>query len=64
MKLTQPEIDGEIQDVGDVAIVMKDGSQYTLLRLSAHPGSMAAPIILDEVDYILLSNGVKLQAQQ
>lgn len=64
MKLTQPEIEGEIQDVGDVAIVMKDGSQYTLLRLSAHPGSMAAPIILDEVDYILLSNGVKLQAQQ
>ena len=64
MKLTQPEIDGEIQDVGDVAIVMKDGSQYTLLRLSAHPGSMAAPIVLDEVDYILLSNGVKLQAPQ
>lgn len=64
MKLTQSEIDGEIQDVGDAAIVMKDGSQYTLLRLSAHPGSMAAPIILDEVDYILLSNGVKLQAQQ
>lgn len=64
MKLTQPEIEGEIQDVGDVAIVMKDGSQYTLLRLSAHPGSMAAPIILDEVDYILLSNGVKLQAPQ
>ena len=64
MKLKQPEIDGEIQDVGDVAIVMKDGSQCTLLRLSAHPGSMAAPIILDEVDYILLSNGVKLQAQQ
>lgn len=64
MKLTQPEIDGEIQDVGDAAIVMKDGSQYTLLRLSAHPGSMAAPIVLDEVDYILLSNGVKLQAPQ
>lgn len=64
MKLTQPEIDGEIQDVGDVAIVMKDGSQYALLRLSAHPGSMAAPIILDEVDYILLPNGVKLQAPQ
>lgn len=64
MKLTQSEIDGEIQDVGDAAIVMKDGSQYTLLRLSAHPGSMAAPIVLDEVDYILLSNGVKLQAPQ
>lgn len=64
MELAQPEIDGEMQDVGDVVIVMKDGTQQTLLRLTAQSSSMAAPIILDEVDYILLSNGVKLQAQQ
>ena len=64
MELAQPEIDGEMQDVGDVVIVMKDGTEQTLLRLTAQSSSMAAPIILDEVDYILLSNGVKLQAQQ
>ena len=64
MELAKPEIDGEAQDIGDVVIVMKDGTQQTLFLLTAQTASLSAPIILDEVDYILLSNGVKLQAQQ
>lgn len=50
----------EVLDIGDIAIVMKDGSSKTLLRVTAHQGSFDVPIVPEDVDYVLLSDGTKL----
>ncbi len=60
MELAKPEIDGEIQNIGDTSIVMKDGTRQTLLRLTSNSASLNVPIILEEVDHILLADGTKL----
>ncbi len=50
-------------DIGDIAIVMKDGTQLMLLRVcNTITGSapLSVPIVLDEVDHILFRDGTKL----
>ncbi len=60
MELEKPDIDGNMQDIGDVSIVMKDGSKQTLLRLTPGTSALTMPIVLEEVDHILLRDGTKL----
>ncbi len=60
MKLAEPMLDEEMEDVGNVTIVMKDGTSQTLLCLTAQHAGLNAPIVLDQVDHILLANGEKL----
>lgn len=51
-------------DFDPIYVVMKDGSEIFMSPSSGHPGVMTfrfyAPIILDEVDYVLMPNGEKL----
>lgn len=64
MVLERPEIDGQMQNIGDISIVMKDGTRQTLLRLTSGTASLTAPIVLDHVDYILLQDGTRLYPQK
>ncbi len=53
----------DVLDIGDVVIVMKDGTSRTLLRVTCPASGTKAlsnPIILEEVDYILFQDGTKL----
>ncbi len=64
MELEKPEIDGEMQNIGDTSIVMKDGTRQTLLRLTSQKNnSLIVPIVVGNVDYILLTDGTKLYPQ-
>ncbi len=64
MELEKPEIGGEMQNIGDTSIVMKDGTRQTLLRLTSQKNaSLISPIVLEDVDYILLTDGRKLYPQ-
>lgn len=60
LELEHPDINGKSQDIGDVTIVMKDGTQQTLICHTAQSGPLNAPIDLDTVDYLLLADGSKL----
>lgn len=57
---TDPTLAGELLDMGDVKIVMKDGREVTLLRLTSTASAIGRPIILEEVDHVLLADGTKL----
>lgn len=57
-----PDDPMDVLDIGDIRIVMKDGSVKTLLRCSAQQASFDVPIVLEEVDYVLLSDGTRLPA--
>ncbi len=63
MELEKPEIHGEMQNIGDTSIVMKDGTMQTLLRLTAQAAALNAPIVLEDVDHILLTDGTRLYPQ-
>ncbi len=63
MELEKPEIDGEMQNIGDTSIVMKDGTMQTLLRLTSQAAALNAPIVPEDVDHILLTDGTKLYPQ-
>ncbi len=64
MTLTKDTINGEKQDIGNVTIVMKDGTSQTLICLTCpNTGTapLSTPIVLEEVDHVLLVNtGTKL----
>lgn len=61
LKDAEAELGAEIPlDIGDVKIVMKDGREYTLLRLTSHASSLSTPIVLEELDYVLLADGTRL----
>lgn len=47
-------------DIGDVDVVMKDGSSQKFLRICSCSYSLDVPIVLEDVDYLLLSDGTKL----
>ncbi len=54
--------DQEILDIGDITIVMKDGTSQTLLRVtqSVHRTAPNAPMILDNVDHVRFRDGTIL----
>ncbi len=61
LEQAETELGAEVLlDIGDVKIVMKDGREVTLLRVTSYASSFGTPIVLEEVDYVLLADGTKL----
>ncbi len=58
--LAEPEIDQKVQELEEITIVMQDGTCQTIPRPSAYANRLPVPIALEEVAYLLLTDGTKL----